>query len=280
MDVLTDANDLPRLAGCRLVPTMGALHEGHLSLLREARRRGDGPVVATIFVNPTQFGPSEDLSKYPRTLDADLAACKEAGADAVFVPSADVVYPPESPPLVPALPPVATTPGLEDRVRPGHFAGVCQVVLRLFDLTRPSLAVFGEKDWQQLQVVRAMVAQERLDVQIIQAPTLREPGGLAMSSRNRFLSEDDRRRALAISAALCEAQRAREADEAEGMMVGVLAAAGIQPDYAVARDAESLLPPSPGPGESRPIRLLVAARVGPIRLLDNAPWEPATRGRA
>lgn len=281
MRVVHDAADLVATYGCVVVPTMGALHAGHGALISRARRvaaeAGGGPVVVTVFVNPTQFGDASDLARYPRTLGEDVILSHRAGADVVFAPPVGVVYPAGAPVPAPALPAVADGPGLEDARRPGHFAGVCQVVRRLFELVRPSAAVFGEKDWQQLQVIRAMTAEQGLGVRIVDAPTVREAGDLAMSSRNRFLSASDRRRGLAISASLRAAGVEPTAAGAEAAMRRVLEAAGIVPDYAVVRDAETLLPVATRAAESshlpaRPCRALVAARVGPVRLIDNAAW--------
>ncbi len=276
MIVLNSEAGLERFAGGVVVPTMGALHAGHLLLIRAAREAADRrgkPVLVTIFVNPTQFGPREDFSRYPRTLEADLLACEGAGADAVFAPAAEVVYPSDRPARVPALPAVATEPRLEDAIRPGHFAGVCQVVLRLFELTRPDAAVFGEKDWQQLQVVSAIVRQEGLPVEIIPRPTVREPDGLALSSRNQFLSAAERQRGLSLSRALIEARAQPDAPSAERAMRRIVEAAGVEVDYAVVRHATTLMPV----GRDRPVgnrRALVAGRVGSVRLLDNAEWMP------
>jgi pantoate--beta-alanine ligase len=267
--------------GCVLVPTMGALHEGHAALVRQARgiadRRGAGcRVVATIFVNPTQFNEASDFEKYPRTLEADLEVCEAAGADAVFVPGPGVVYPPDEPVPVPELPAVADGPGLEDAFRPGHFAGVCQVVSRLFDLTRPAAGVFGEKDWQQLQVIRAMTLAQGRAIEIVPGPTVREADGLAMSSRNRRLDLQARRQAAGIFRAMRAAGGEATPDAAERTLQRVLlegvdgedgGEGGIAPEYAVVRDARTLLAPCGGA-----CRMLVAARVGVVRLIDNAAW--------
>jgi pantoate--beta-alanine ligase len=258
--------------GCVLVPTMGALHEGHAALIRQARgiadRRSSGcRVVATIFVNPTQFNESSDFEKYPRTLEADLEACQAAGADAVFVPGPGVVYPPDEPVPVPELPAVADGPGLEDAFRPGHFAGVCQVVSRLFDLTRPAAGVFGEKDWQQLQVIRAMTLAQGRAVEIVPGPTVREADGLAMSSRNRRLDPGSRAAASVIPQAIWQAVACDRPETAERVLVAKFDSAGIPPEYAVVRDAETLMAP-----RGRSCRVLVAVRVGGIRLIDNALW--------
>ena len=253
-----------------LIPTMGALHSGHERLIRHgaalAEDRG-GTCIVWIFVNPTQFNDPSDYARYPKTLDADLEICRQANAGGVFVPSKDEIYPPGVAVRVPALPRVGTAPGLEDLQRPGHFAGVCQVVLRFFELVRPSAAVFGEKDWQQLQVVRAMAAREMPRVAIEAMPTVREADGLAMSSRNRFLTAEDRVRAVAISLALRAGARESSPDCAEKRMRGVLAEARIEPEYAVVRDAATLEKPDEGPK-----RALIAARVGSVRLIDNADW--------
>jgi pantoate--beta-alanine ligase len=253
-----------------LVPTMGALHAGHATLVRRARRIADAsmkpmPVVVTVFVNPTQFNDPADLTRYPRTPEADLALCRNAGADVVFMPEIDEVYPPTGA-RVPALPSVATEPGLEDASRPGHFAGVCQVVLRLFELTRPHAACFGEKDWQQLQVVTAMVDDEGLPIHIEPVPTVREADGLAMSSRNRFLGTEDRVRARAVPRALDAARLASTPREAEAAMRRELDAGGLGIEYAVVRDGATLREPA----QDRPRRALIAARCGPVRLIDNA----------
>jgi len=198
---LSDARGAGRRVG--FVPTMGALHEGHASLLRVARDRvGEGRVVASIFVNPLQFGPSEDLDRYPRTLEADLKICEREGVDVVFAPEVGEVYP-----GWPAQPQVTIEPGplagmLEGRTRPGHFRGVLTVVAKLFGLVRPDVAVFGQKDYQQLVLIRRMVDDLCLGVEVVGAETQREPDGLALSSRNRYLDGDERRDAAALSRAL------------------------------------------------------------------------------
>lgn len=278
MRVVHRASELT-LAGGVVVPTMGALHDGHATLIRRARavadQRGLPGVVVTVFVNPTQFNEKSDFERYPRTLDADAETCRAAGADVVFAPAVDEVYPPGREVAVPRLPAVATEPGLEDAHRPGHFAGVCQVVKRLFELTRPSAAVFGEKDWQQLQVVKAMVAQEGMGIEIIGEPTVREADGLAMSSRNRFLKPEERAAALALSRALRAAGLHETPERAEEAMHAELAAAGpgAATEYAVVRDAQTLLAWRPG----RPGRALIAARVGAVRLIDNEVWPASER---
>ena len=275
MQVIHDAAGLPPFHGGMFVPTMGALHEGHFTLVREAaKRRASGasrpPVIVSIFVNPTQFNDPKDLERYPRTLDQDAAGCERAGADVLFAPSADVIYPPGVTIPTPHLPAVASEPKLEDAHRPGHFAGVCQVVNRLFDLVLPSAAFFGEKDWQQFQVIAAMTRRQRRPIQIVPIPTIREPDGLAMSSRNVFLKGEDRARARALSEALRVAAMKRSPTEAENAMAEVLLDRGVEPEYAVVRHAETLLPPGLNPSKDDPLRALIAARIGPVRLIDNA----------
>lgn len=270
-----------RGAWCVLVPTMGALHDGHAALIRAgaamARDNGiPGGCVVSIFVNPTQFDDPADFARYPKTPDADAALCRAAGASAVWMPSVSEIYPPGAPIAAPPLPRVATAPGLEDASRPGHFQGVCQVVNRLFELTRPRAALFGEKDWQQYRVIAAMLESQRSPIALSAIPTVREKDGLALSSRNRFLSPADRPAALALSRALAESCKGRTPDEGEGMMRTVLQAAGVRPEYAVVRDAATLERPGPfiaGTGDVK-WRALVAAKVGSVRLIDNAPWTP------
>lgn len=273
MRVLMSERDLRGMEGCVCVPTMGALHAGHGALVRAARAlaggAGGAAVVVTVFVNPTQFNDAGDLARYPRTLEADAALCRACGADAVFAPPVGEVYPPGRAVRVPELPAVATEPGLEDRWRPGHFAGVCQVVARLFEMVRPAAAVFGEKDWQQLQVIRAMTKREGLGVEIVPVATVREGDGLAMSSRNRFLSAGDRLRATALNRALRMATQQRDASEAERLMRETLDEAGHGVEYAVVRRAETL---GPITRAGDPGRALIATRLGDVRLIDNAAW--------
>ncbi len=286
MDVLTTNDELAAYLArvgersCVLVPTMGGLHAGHASLVSigatHARRHGlAGGAVATVFVNPTQFDQSSDFERYPRVLDADAAMCAEAGASAVYAPRPEDVYPADGSVGVPALPAVATEPGLEDRFRPGHVEGVCQVVKRLFELCRPAAAVFGEKDWQQLQVVSALSAMHELGVEIVPAPLVREADGLAMSSRNRFLSPEHRARAGQISRALVLGQQEATPDAAEAAMRAHLLRHGFVIDYATVRDARTLMPMGDR-WAGRPARALITARLGDgagvVRLLDNAPW--------
>lgn len=269
MRLVTDESGLQPLHSGVLVPTMGALHAGHLALIRRARESAsDRPVIVSIFVNPTQFNDPADFDRYPRTLEADLPACESVGANAVFVPSVEVMYPPGVTIETPPLPEAATEPRLEDAHRPGHFAGVCQVVKRLFDLLRPSQAVFGEKDWQQLAVIRAMVELLSLPIGIIPHATIREEDGLAMSSRNALLAPNHRRQATALWRALRAAAEHGDPVEAERAERAVLLANRIIPEYFAVRDSATLMEPHPG----RPARALVAARVGGVRLIDNAPW--------
>lgn len=246
------------------VPTMGALHDGHLQLLKHARPLGE-TLVASIFVNPTQFAPGEDFEAYPRTFDADLERCAEAGVDVVFAPAVPTMYP------TGLVDTVTVDPGplgavLEGAVRPTHFRGVLTVVAKLFGLVRPDVAVFGEKDYQQLTLIRHMARELALGVEIVGCPTVREPDGLAMSSRNRYLSAEERQQAAYISAALSAGVAAgpHGADAVLAETRAVLQSAGISPDYLVLAD--------PDLGEARPgaeARLLVAAKVGTPRLLDN-----------
>ncbi len=247
-----------------LVPTMGALHEGHRTLVRAARERA-GSVVVSVFVNPTQFGPGEDLDRYPRTWDADLAALTEEGADAVFHPPVAEVYPPGA--LGVTVDPGPLGDVLEGAVRPGHFAGVLTVVAKLFGLARPDLALFGEKDYQQLVLVRAMARELALPVEVVGVPTVREGDGLALSSRNRYLAPEERARAAALHRALRTGADAgpRGAGAVLAAARGVLAEApGLVPDYLELTDPD--LGPAPAAG---PARLLLAARAGATRLLDN-----------
>ncbi len=278
MQVVQRAEQLAPAASQRvLVPTMGALHAGHLSLVRKATEAAgeEGVVVVSVFVNPTQFNDPADLERYPRTLEADVEALREVGADVVFAPPVEEVYP-DGPLTEVPLPPVATEPKLEDAHRPGHFAGVCQVVARLFELVRPAKAVFGEKDWQQLRVVEAMSERDGLGVEIVAGPTVRERDGLAMSSRNTHLSSEGRRRAPALFAALREASLAKLAgagpDEAEGAMRRVLGEAGVEIDYAAVRDARTLVRDASTDWRGSPMRSILAGRIDGVRLLDNAPW--------
>jgi pantoate--beta-alanine ligase len=254
-----------------LVPTMGYLHEGHLSLMREGRRRAD--VVATsIFVNPTQFGPKEDLGRYPRDFEGDLAKCASAGVDAVFAPEPGAMYPPGYETYVEVT---EVSKGLCGERRPGHFRGVATIVTQLLCLFRPEVALFGEKDYQQLQVIKALNRDLHLGVEILGMPTVREPDGLAMSSRNAYLSPEERQRALSISRGLASAQAlyrsgTREAAALIDAVRREIRAADLREDYVELMDAERLTPlATVQPGQ--PARLLVAAFCGATRLIDNQP---------
>ena len=249
-----------------LVPTMGALHAGHVSLVEIARRQADR-VVVSIFVNPTQFAPTEDFSKYPRTFEADLEKLSAIGAEAVYAPPVEAMYPPGAATTVSVAGPA--TAGLEDVTRPFHFAGVATIVAKLFTQVGPDVAVFGEKDFQQLAVVRRMAADLDLAVEVIGAPTVREADGLAMSSRNVYLSADERATAPALHRILQEAVAALgkglTAEMALAEARTAIAAAGFDLDYLDLRAADDLGPPRPGV----PWRLLVAAMLGQTRLIDN-----------
>ena len=255
------------------VPTMGALHSGHLALVAEARCRADH-VVASIFVNPTQFAASEDLSVYPRREAADAALLDQEGCAILWAPDAAVMYPDGL-----ETPVKASTLGddLDGAARPGHFDGVATVVARLFDQVAPDIAVFGEKDYQQLCVIRQLVADLGLDIEIVGVPTQRDADGLALSSRNAYLDEEERRAARALPRALGEAAQAiAEGGDVAAVLERArerLAAAGFDPiDYVALRDAETLAPLS---RLDRPARLLAAARMGRTRLIDNLPVNPA-----
>jgi pantoate--beta-alanine ligase len=248
-----------------LVPTMGALHEGHRALVRAARERA-GSVVVSVFVNPTQFGPGEDFDRYPRTWDADLAALAEEGADLVFRPGVENVYPPGSVGVTVEPGPLGSV--LEGAVRPGHFAGVLTVVAKLFGLVRPDLALFGEKDYQQLTLIRAMARELELGIEVVGVPTVREDDGMALSSRNRYLAPEQRTAAAAISAAL-RAGVAAGPDGAGAVLAAARSVLSAEPS--LLPDYLELTGPDLGPAPTAgPARLLVAARAGGTRLLDNA----------
>ena len=256
------------------VPTMGYLHEGHLSLLRAARPQGD-LLVLSIFVNPAQFAPGEDLSRYPRDIEGDLEKARDAGVDVVFLPSEREIYPPGFQTYVEVR---SLEKGLCGDRRPGHFVGVATVVLKLFNIIQPSVAFFGEKDFQQLQVIRRMVRDLDLEVAVVGLPIVREPDGLAMSSRNAYLSADDRRRALCLSRGLLAARDRFLGGERDAATLLAAARAavdaepGVRLDYLELRDAETLEPVA-GAVE-RPSVLAVAAFVGPARLIDNVQLRP------
>lgn len=252
-----------------LVPTMGFLHEGHLSLMREGGRRAD-VVAATIFVNPAQFGPTEDLARYPRDPEGDAKKCASAGVALLYTPEPAIVYPPGYQTWVTVD---EVSKGLCGDRRPGHFRGVATVVTKLLALFRPQVALFGEKDFQQLQVIRRLTADLELGVEIAGQPTIRETDGLAMSSRNAYLSPDERRRALALSQGLFEAQAAAKAGETKAAVLlanvrARLAQAEVREDYVELRHAETLAPLEVL-APTVPGRLLVAGFLGKTRLIDN-----------
>ncbi|MFQ5644066.1 MAG: pantoate--beta-alanine ligase [Thiogranum sp.] len=260
-----------RRAGERVafVPTMGDLHEGHLALVRHARTRAPR-VVASIFVNPTQFGPGEDFDSYPRALESDEEKLQGEGTDLLFAPAVETLYPGGSEETTRIDVPQVSR-GLCDDFRPGHFAGVATVVARLFNLVQPDVAVFGEKDFQQLAVIRRMVRDLCWPIAIDGVPTVREADGLAMSSRNRYLSAAERALAPLLYQTLCEvAAQLREGRQAcrelETRAMEKLAAAGFGPEYVSIRHAETLQPLATG---ARPARVLAAARLGKARLIDN-----------
>jgi pantoate--beta-alanine ligase len=263
------ACDAARARGQRvaLVPTMGALHDGHLSLVGEARRRASF-VVVSVFVNPTQFGPSEDLARYPRDLEGDLRKVTPAGANAVFAPEPSAMYPPGEQTRVRVG---ALVEPLCGRFRPGHFEGVATVVAKLFVVAAPCIAVFGRKDYQQLLVVRRMARDLLLPVEVVGCPIVREPDGLAMSSRNAYLTPEDRARALAIVHGLDAAARAFAAGERAARVLERLAREPVETvassiDYVEARDADSL--GAIDRVEDRAV-LATACRIGATRLIDN-----------
>jgi pantoate--beta-alanine ligase len=261
-----------RLLG--LVPTMGALHEGHFSLIRQANEQCS-PVVVSIFVNPKQFGPSEDFQKYPRTLDSDLAALKNLGVDYVFAPAPEQMYPP-------GFRTTVAVDGLSDRLeggsRPGHFRGVTTVVLKLFEIVQPRFAFLGRKDAQQARIIRQMTGDLNLDTQIAVCPIVREPDGLALSSRNRYLSASDRRSATALYRSLDSLRRELLAGDRDvvhlvaTMRSIIESEPGLSLDYAEIADADTL---EPAMALSKTCYALLAARVGGTRLIDNALIVPA-----
>jgi pantoate--beta-alanine ligase len=252
--------------GLGFVPTMGALHAGHIALVTAARA-ACGPVAASIFVNPTQFGPNEDFTRYPRTEEADLLMLEAAGCDLVWLPDVATMYPADEATSVTVAGPAARWEGA---IRPGHFAGVATVVAKLFGQVRPARAYFGEKDFQQIQVIKRMVADLLLPVEVVAVATIREADGLALSSRNRFLLPQNRAIAPVLYENLYLAAAAIGQNQA---VAGVLKAAverlseaGLAPDYFALVDAQSL---EPIDFVDKPARLLAAAKLGPIRLLDN-----------
>ncbi|GEM_PF-25028 len=284
-----------KLGPVAFVPTMGALHAGHRALIERAAQLAEH-VVVSIFVNPTQFGPREDFNKYPRPLEADLEMCRQAGVSLVFAPSAEEMYPPRpqeqaahrgtSPAVAADTTPLSTpeividvphlTGVLEGRHRPGHFRGVLQVVAKLFNIVQPQFAVFGEKDYQQLRVVEAMTEALNFPIQIVACPTVREEDGLAMSSRNRYLSPEERQRALAINQGLAEARDelaagVRQTNRLITTVQKRLLEQHMNVDYVAAVDPRTFKPVEV---VDRPVLLAVAARVGNTRLIDNIVLQP------
>ena len=277
MKIFTEPKKLQKWCAARrmegrkvaLVPTMGYLHEGHLSLIAEAKRRGAQEIVVSVFVNPVQFGPNEDFDKYPRDEKADLAKCRAAGATAVFFPTpanmyldAHSVYVNEE----------DLSKGLCGARRPGHFRGVCTVVAKLFNLVHPHFAVFGQKDFQQAAVIRRMVRDLNFDLDVVVAPIVREPSGLARSSRNTYLSDDERKRACALSQALFAAASAVKAKgkvpwkTERAKIVRRLESAGLVVDYVEAVDGETLAPVK---RLEKGVAVLLAVYCGKTRLIDN-----------
>lgn len=252
-----------------LVPTMGALHAGHAALVAEARREADH-VVVSIFVNPLQFGANEDLSTYPRREAADARLLEQEGAAILWAPDTAAIYPEG---FATSISVAGVSEGLCGAARPGHFDGVATVVAKLLNQVRPDVALFGEKDYQQLAVIRRLVADLDLDVRILGVPTQRDADGLALSSRNAYLSDEERRAARTLPRALGEAAQAliggADVQETLDRARERLAAAGFDPiDYVELRDAETLAPLA---ALDRPARLLAAARIGRARLIDNVP---------
>jgi pantoate--beta-alanine ligase len=260
---LADSDDVA------LVPTMGALHEGHRALLRAARATAT-TVVMSLFVNPTQFAPGEDFERYPRDEAVDLAIADDEGVDVVFAPGADIVYPPG---FAASIDPGPLALELEGRSRPDHFRGVATVVTRLFGLVGPRSAYFGEKDFQQLTIVRGVTRDLALGVDVVGVPTVRDPDGLALSSRNRYLSPAERARATSLYAGLRAGAAVYAGGErdARAILATARAALTVEPDYLELRRRDSLGAYDP----SETAILLVAARLGTTRLIDNLPLESA-----
>lgn len=247
-----------------VVMTMGALHEGHAELMRQARQRvgSSGTVVVTIFVNPTQFGPGEDFDRYPRTLEDDILVCSQNGVDIIFAPTVEQMYASEMEIRLSAGPKGSRFEGAS---RPGHFDGVVTVVTKLFNIVDADVAMFGEKDYQQLAIIRQLVADLLLQVDVVGVPTVRDVDGLAMSSRNRFLSADDRRAALVLPHALRAAATKNSVD-----LILATARRVLEGEPGVTIDYLDVVDPQLGPAPERgPARLLVAATVGSTRLIDN-----------
>ncbi len=269
-DCRADRKEMGRVA---LVPTMGALHAGHVSLIHEARKCAP-KVAVSIFVNPTQFGPREDFKKYPRPIEKDLEKCQAAGVDLVFNPSPEEMYLAGAPETVIDFP--GLTGVLEGKHRPGHFRGVCQVVAKLFNIMTPDVACFGRKDFQQFRVLSAMVEELNFPIEMVGCPTIRESDGLAMSSRNQYLSAEDRKRGLALSRALFSAEKElragyRQTNRLMTTMQRILLEQHLLVDYVAAVDPITLKEIEV---VDRPTVLACAARVGATRLIDNITVAP------
>ncbi len=256
-----------------LVPTMGALHAGHLSLVEAGKQLADH-VLATLYVNPTQFAPNEDFDQYPRPRDEDLAKLERAGVAGVFTPTDAVIYPPQQLPVDIRVPAIAAT--LEGESRPTHFDGVCRVVTKLFNITQPDVACFGRKDYQQLKIIEAMATDMAMPLRIVGCPTVREQDGLAMSSRNAYLHDEDRQHARGLYKALSEArhlvEQQGETDPAtvEAAMQNTMQAHRVEVDYAVVRHPHTLAElDCIEPQLTGGVVALVAGRVGDVRLIDN-----------
>ncbi|MGC1677314.1 MAG: pantoate--beta-alanine ligase [Candidatus Binataceae bacterium] len=274
-DEMARWSDASRARGERiaLVPTMGFLHDGHMTLMRQGRSRADA-LVASIFVNPTQFGPNEDLARYPRDFERDLAMLGTVPVDVVFAPEASAMYSADAETWVEVT---GVTRGLCGPFRPGHFRGVTTIVAKLFNIVKPHLAVFGEKDFQQLRAIERMVTDLNFDLEILPVPIVREKDGLAMSSRNAYLSRDQRERALALSLAL---RAARDRFKCGSCCVEELVAVvsrvlrrtpGIEVEYVEVVDARTLAPTR---SLDAPLLIAIAARVGKTRLIDNTVLSP------
>ena len=281
MNIVTTTTELRRqLAPMRgqeriaFVPTMGCLHEGHLSLIRKAKKMAD-IVLVSIYVNPLQFGPNEDFNAYPRTFEQDCELCEKEGVEIIFHP--ENLYPADGIKVSLKVDELDST--LCGASRPGHFDGVVTVVTMLFNIVEPDIAIFGEKDYQQLTIITRMVSDLHMDVEIVSAPALREPDGLAMSSRNRYLSEDERSRAPRLHETLQSMQALFEQGETDSDKLialgkAKLSDAGIRPEYLEIRDAQNLKPAEQL--ADSPARIFIAAKVGNTRLIDNIALERAT----
>ena len=265
---------LRNVSGVGLVPTMGNLHAGHMALVHASKKRC-APTVVSIFVNPLQFGPGEDFDSYPRTLPADTAQLEAAGADIVFAPRAREVFPDAVPPARVSVPSLSRL--LCGRSRPGHFDGVATVCAKLFNIVGADFAFFGEKDWQQLALIRSMVRSLDIPTTIVGVPAVRAADGLALSSRNRYLTESEREAAPTLHRALCSIRDAirggdRRYRRLERQAANVLDAAGFDVDYVAVRDADTLRSPQ---ADAERLRILAAARLGKARLIDNIDGGPA-----